>query len=125
MDNNEKHRASLHARRHIIKREILSALERMDDDRHATLAEQVHDTKDNAVAQLLLESDDADLQRAATELQDIDAALQRVAAGTYGRCSACGIEIPATRLAAYPTAKRCVACQQEHEKNRQTRTTTC
>lgn len=118
MYNNESHRASLRARRDVVKSEILSALGRINDDRHAALAEQVHDTKDHAIAQLLMDSDDADLRRAAAELQDIDAALQRVSAGTYGRCSACGTEIPATRLSAYPTAKRCVACQQEHEKNR-------
>jgi DnaK suppressor protein len=118
MYNKESHRASLHARRDIVKSEIFSALGRINDDRHAALTEQVHDTKDHAIAQLLMESDDADLRRAAAELQDIDAALQRVSAGTYGRCTSCGVEIPVSRLAAYPTAKRCVGCQQEHEKNR-------
>lgn len=118
MDNKQNHGASLRARRDIVKGEIISALGRINDDRHAALAEQVHDTKDHSIAQLLMESDDADLRRAATELQDIDAALQRVSTGTYGRCSACGTDIPGTRLSAYPTAKRCVACQQEHEKHR-------
>ena len=118
MYNKESHRASLLARRDVVKSEIFTALGRINDDRHAALAEQVHDTKDHAIAQLLMESDDADLRRAAGELQDIDAALQRVSAGTYGRCTACGIAIPAARLAAYPTAKRCINCQQEHEQKR-------
>lgn len=118
MHNRENHRASLSARRDVVKKEILSALGRMDDDRHAALTEQVHDTKDHAIAQLLMESDDADLRRAAAELQDIDAALQRISAGTFGRCIACGTQVPAARLAAYPTAKRCLPCQQDHEKNR-------
>ncbi|MBK6673806.1 MAG: TraR/DksA C4-type zinc finger protein [Proteobacteria bacterium] len=118
MYNTESHRASLRARRDIVKSEIFSALGRINDDRHAALADQVHDTKDHAIAQLLLESDNAELRRAALDLQDIDAALQRVSAGSYGRCLACGTDIPATRLGAYPTAKRCLPCQQEHEKNR-------
>jgi DnaK suppressor protein len=118
MYNKESHRALLRARRDIVKGEVFSALGRINDDRYAALADQVHDTKDHAVAQLLVESDNAELRRAATELQDIDAALQRVSAGTYGRCTACGRDIPATRLAAYPTAKRCLPCQEEHEKNR-------
>jgi DnaK suppressor protein len=121
MYNKESHRASLRARRDVVKSEIFSALGRINDDRYTALADQVHDTKDHAIAQLLMESDDAELRRAASELQDIDASLQRVSAGTYGRCTSCGAEIPATRLAAYPTAKRCMPCQQEHEKNRQTR----
>ncbi len=118
MQNKESHGASLRARRDIVKGEIFSALARINDDRHAALAEQVHDTKDHAIAQLLMDSDDADLRRAAAELQDIDAALQRVSVGTYGRCTTCGADIPATRLAAYPTAKRCMPCQEDHEKNR-------
>jgi len=118
MHNKESQLASLNARREIVKGEMFSALSRIQDDRYSALADQVHDTKDQAIAQLLAESGNADLQRAANELQDIDAALQRINAGTYGRCRDCGIEIPSSRLAAYPTAKRCLPCQELHEKNR-------
>lgn len=118
MHNKESSRASLQARRDIVKAEIFSALARIDDDRYAALTDQVHDTKDNAVAQLMLESDNAELRRAGVELQDIDAALQRVSAGTYGRCVVCDAQIPASRLAAYPTAKRCLPCQSRHEQER-------
>ncbi len=45
----------------------------------------------------------------------IDAALQRVAAGTYGRCVACSEPIPEARLLALPEAPRCLACQQKLE----------
>ena len=45
------------------------------------------------------------------ELGDIEAALERVQAGTYGICTDCGITIPAERLNAYPVAKRCIDCQ--------------
>ncbi|MEU2349555.1 TraR/DksA C4-type zinc finger protein [Modestobacter sp. NPDC049651] len=55
------------------------------------------------------------LRRSATLLQtveQIDAALQRIAAGTYGRCVDCGREIPVERLEFRPHAAGCVDCQQ-------------
>nr|WP_246414608.1 TraR/DksA C4-type zinc finger protein [Microbacterium thalassium] len=44
------------------------------------------------------------------ELTDIDGALVRVRAGTYGACADCGRAIPAARLEVRPTATRCVSC---------------
>lgn len=44
------------------------------------------------------------------ELREIDAALERVDAGTYGVCDNCGAAIPGDRLLARPTATRCVRC---------------
>jgi len=52
------------------------------------------------------------------EIRDIDAALQRLAAGTYGVCARCEKSIHRPRLEAYPTAKRCLPCQQLHERSR-------
>lgn len=52
------------------------------------------------------------------ELGDIEAALERLQAGTYGQCTDCGVTIPHARLNAYPTAKRCIDCQTGVEKNR-------
>ena len=55
------------------------------------------------------------VSRAATLLrtiEDIDAALERIAAGTYGRCVHCGSAIPRERLEARPFAASCVSCQQ-------------
>ena len=44
-------------------------------------------------------------------LGEIDAALARIAAGTYGRCESCGGPIGRDRLQALPTATRCIRCQ--------------
>jgi DnaK suppressor protein len=52
------------------------------------------------------------------ELGDIEAALERMDAGTYGQCTDCGVTIPAARLSAYPTAKRCIGCQTQKEQRR-------
>jgi DnaK suppressor protein len=43
-------------------------------------------------------------------LADLDAALGRLDAGTYGTCEVCGTAIPAARLAARPFARTCVTC---------------
>jgi RNA polymerase-binding transcription factor DksA len=47
---------------------------------------------------------------ARTRLAEIDAARERVAAGSYGICERCGRPIPAARLEVRPTATTCVAC---------------
>ena len=52
------------------------------------------------------------------ELGDIEAALKRIDAGTYGQCTDCGVTIPPARLNAYPTAKRCIDCQTVAEQRR-------
>lgn len=52
------------------------------------------------------------------ELGDIDAALKRIQAGTYGQCTDCGVTIAPERLNAYPTAKRCLDCQTVAERRR-------
>ena len=49
----------------------------------------------------------ADLQRTIAE---IDAALGRIEAGTYGSCERCGGAIPEELLELRPFAGRCVAC---------------
>ena len=50
------------------------------------------------------------------ELSAIDAALERLAQGLYGQCQDCGATIPEARLAAYPMALRCIACQTQAER---------
>jgi DnaK suppressor protein len=53
---------------------------------------------------------DALIGQAERQLAEIDAALARLADGTYGVCERCGREIPVARLEARPTARTCVAC---------------
>ena len=44
------------------------------------------------------------------ELEDIDAALERIQAGRYGACLACGGPMGLQRLRAIPEARYCMAC---------------
>ena len=45
------------------------------------------------------------------QLVQVDAALERIASGTYGVCQECGVEIPVERLEAMPATAYCVDCQ--------------
>ena len=56
-------------------------------------------------------------ERESADLVAIDAALQRIADGSYGLCVDCGVSIPTARLHANPTALRCVDCQTAQEKD--------
>ena len=49
-------------------------------------------------------------------LAEVEHALAKFEAGTYGRCEDCGEPIATARLLAYPTALRCIACQQLYEQ---------
>ncbi len=44
-------------------------------------------------------------------LEGVDAALAKVAAGTYGRCESCGRQIDDDRLEFRPTSRYCVDCK--------------
>ena len=48
-------------------------------------------------------------------LAQIDAALERMDAGTYGICENCGKEIHPARLEALPYATLCINCQTKQE----------
>jgi RNA polymerase-binding protein DksA len=53
------------------------------------------------------------------ELDEVDAAQARLAAGTYGTCEGCWRPIPLERLRALPTARHCVACQRTGAERRE------
>jgi DnaK suppressor protein len=50
---------------------------------------------------------------ATAELAAVDAALARLDAGTYGRCTKCGESISAARLAARPASAECMECKKD------------
>lgn len=53
------------------------------------------------------------LHAARVALRDIDAALQRMADGTYGKCTTCGVALRLERLEILPQAALCMECQRE------------
>ena len=48
--------------------------------------------------------------QAERQLAEVEAALDRVADGSYGTCAACRRPVPAERLEVRPTARTCVGC---------------
>ena len=56
------------------------------------------------------------LDQAREHLAAVDEALRRLGEGGYGRCEVCGQPIAPERLAARPTATRCLACASERRR---------
>ncbi|HYA45204.1 MAG TPA: TraR/DksA C4-type zinc finger protein [Acidimicrobiales bacterium] len=52
----------------------------------------------------------AALARLKADLDEVEGAMRRLDEGTYGRCEACGQEIPDSQLELSPTAHRCPDC---------------
>ena len=55
------------------------------------------------------------LENSADQRAQVEAALARIDAGTYGTCVDCGQQIPDARLEVRPEAARCVADQEKFE----------
>lgn len=114
---------SLHRER--LLKQCAELLERIAHERGGVIsrAEMAADHFDNSFqsrAQIRSErqTDFAMNEHETAELGDIENALSRLEAGTYGTCTDCGIPIPQARLEAYPTAKRCIDCQAQAEHPR-------
>jgi RNA polymerase-binding transcription factor DksA len=72
-----------------------------DDDRS--------DENDNADALNELVNDEAIVRQLEVQLAEVEAALARIADGSYGKCEVSGEEIEADRLDANPAARTCKA----------------
>jgi RNA polymerase-binding transcription factor DksA len=57
------------------------------------------------------ERDQSLLEDIEQEIADVQRALVRLDRGTYGRCEACGTQIPDERLIAMPAARLCLEHQ--------------
>ena len=56
-------------------------------------------------------------KRLGEQLADVEHALQKFEAGTYGLCDVCGQPIAPARLEALPQANLCLSCKAKQEKN--------
>ena len=80
------------------------------------LAGEVPDVGDESVATAVVDLDHAVVQRHVIAIRNIDEALARMRKHSYGICADCGEDIAYARLAAFPTAMRCISCQERHER---------
>jgi RNA polymerase-binding transcription factor DksA len=105
----------LEARRKVLRSELTAKLNAQDNPALLGLRNRMEETDDWAVADLETALDVAEVSRDAGEMREVEAALSRMADGTFGDCVECGVHIPYARLAANPSAPRCIACQERLE----------
>ena len=112
----EEFEGLLRQRRKDLVAELLQDVARARDESYADVAGSVTDLWDEALADLLADMDNAEIARDMRTVRELDAALARIADGSYGSCADCGGDIDLERLRAYPTAMRCIKCQEGYEK---------
>jgi DnaK suppressor protein len=74
------------------------------------------DVADSGMKVAVAGEDEAEIRRIADRRQQMERALDRVAAGTYGVCESCARPIPAERLRLMPETTTCVACKTKVER---------
>ena len=95
---------------------VMAAIENLRTENPGSVEDETGDeTYDQHPADAATAMHDRELDYgiAATEaqlLEEIDAALKRIADGTYGICSNCGRPIAQDRLEALPWAQLCIDC---------------
>jgi len=99
--------------------EARSELEREAEDLRGQLNELGHggegltyDANFADSSQVTAERGEADTLAARLQetLDEVEAALAKIADGTYGTCEQCGQEIAPARLEAKPAARLCISC---------------
>jgi DnaK suppressor protein len=96
------------ARLQALLREGIQAPDQMTYGSQAAAASQVFDQQRDLALR----------DRSTAHLEEVEAALHRLDAGTYGACIDCGKPVPAPRLEALPWAARCIACQTLRDRER-------
>ena len=69
---------------------------------------------------LAIETSPDDLDRNSAFMRDVQGALSRMDAGTFGLCADCEEPINPKRLAAIPWASSCIACQESADREQKT-----
>ena len=108
--------AAMRARQTQLREEIRQALIKSDSEHYLQIADSVRELEDESFADLIVDVGLAEIDRDLDELRAIDAALLRVADGSYGVCEACDKPIDIRRLNLTPQALRCIDCQTIFER---------
>jgi DnaK suppressor protein len=106
-------RVSLEAQRAELRRELTELGADPDSDELAFaddrgFADRSHSTEERS--RLLSVS-----RSLRANLREVDAALEKMEAGTYGTCERCGNPIDPERLEAIPWAALCIECKRSEE----------
>ena len=109
----DKLRIAQHANALRAKQEELVALLRNRDGIEAAAEPDLFDEIQTAAERALVVQG---LDRNSVLLREVQAALSRIADGSYGECLNCESEISSKRLYAAPWASLCLECQEREEE---------
>ena len=108
-----KEREVLIARREALRKALAGDLSMLKDLREQSSGDVVDAALDSAQDELSSQLAEVESR----ELSNVEAALEKMREGTYGKCEGCAENIPLVRLQALPYAGHCIQCQTELEKN--------
>jgi DnaK suppressor protein len=101
---------------------LLAERARLLEERGATIVApdpMTYGSQAAAASQVFAQQRDLALRdRTDQHLELVEAALERIEAGTFGRCVRCGEAIAPERLDALPWAPRCIDCQRTLDRER-------
>jgi RNA polymerase-binding transcription factor len=97
------------------RKEATEFLTRLGREAHALDSDCGQDEADRCVVSMSKESLFEQSSKRRTALRLIEAALRRIADGSFGVCVACGDDIQSRRLKAVPWTQFCLPCQEEIE----------
>lgn len=100
----EEYQASITSRRERLARHVHHREEPLPQD----FAEQAVEME-NSETMVALEDELSEQER------EVERALARLDAGTYGKCTQCGEQVAAERLEALPAAAMCIDCASEND----------
>ena len=98
------------------KKQIITELLRDNEDYSGLSDESMGDLVDQAYKMAEKDLIFGMSQNEKATLEMIDAALERIAAGTFGVCVGCNNEIETKRLEIMPYAIKCIKCKTSEEK---------
>ena len=100
------------------QRRVSSALEYLHEENSGSMDEEIPETgmADTATVTVDRELDYSLEENSSHVLREIEAALGRIDAGTFGVCERCGKPIGEDRLDAMPYATKCIECKRQEER---------
>ena len=107
---------SLLRRKSELWQEISEDIEDDARDEYQDLVQSIRDGSDRALAELEETILFSYVKLKVQEIENIEEAFKRMAAGKYGSCRDCGGWISPARLKVVPDAVRCRTCQEKREK---------
>jgi RNA polymerase-binding protein DksA len=104
------------------RQRVLDAIDYLHEETPGSLDDELEEPAvDNHPADVATATLDREIDYTLEEnsehvLAEIDRALERIEAGTYGSCETCGKAIAEERLEAIPYATQCIDCKRRDER---------